>query len=40
MIIKQTVIPLKMSRDNDLEEDGNTGTSGDWVMLYWELNIR
>jgi hypothetical protein len=34
MIIKQTVIPLKMSRDRDLEEDGNTGTSGDWVMLY------
>jgi len=29
MIIKQTVIPLKMSRDKLLEEDGSTAAAGD-----------
>ena len=29
MIIKQTVIPLKISRDRLLEEDGSAGAAGD-----------
>lgn len=40
MIIKQMVIPLKMSRDNDLDEDGNAVEAGDWVMMCRALNIR
>jgi hypothetical protein len=32
MIIKHMVIPLKISRDRLLDEDGRTGASGDCVM--------
>jgi hypothetical protein len=32
MIIKHMVIPLKISRERLLEEDGRTGASGDCVM--------
>ena len=33
MIIKQIVIPLKMSRDKDLDGDGKAVKAGDWVMM-------